>query len=366
MTAEAPGTDEIADVGLIQTRLDALVGVLVADEAGSPRPEAELRACTDGVRAALDSLASGEPVPENACPDGTLAPGTILANAYVVRALIGTGGMAEVYQVRHRDLRSDYAVKILKPERARDPLICDLFAAEAKALLALRHDGIVRAYALLRHGDGRPFLVLDLARGPTLAETLQGGALEPTDLRAVGYRLSTSLHALHANELVHGDLSAENVVLVGGLEGAVLLDLGLAQANASRSISFAGKWSIAAPEQVEGGPATPATDMYALGLILAAAATGKRLAMGHDQESARAARRALPPLTHLSKPLAVLVGRLLDPDPTLRPSANDVAARFRTGEPAWSDALRDAFADMRALKTLRRLRRQLRPGSKTA
>lgn len=361
----SPEAPAIRDLEQVQERFDELVTALTTDATGTPRSEGELRACTDGVRAALDSLASGEAIAENLPPQGSLASGAILADTFVVRTLIGTGGMAEVYQVRHRDLRCDYAVKILKPERARDPLICDLFAAEARALLALRHDGIVRAYALLRHGDGRPFLVLDLARGPTLAQTLAGGALEPDELRAVGYRLATSLEALHTLGLVHGDLSAENVVLVGGLEGAVLLDLGLAQASGSESISFAGKWSIAAPEQLDGGKPSPQSDMYALGLILAAAATGHRLDMGHDLDSARERRRHLPSLQELPRSLAVLVGRLLAADPARRPTAREIAARFELRDPAWSDNAREALAEVRTLKAMRRLR-QLVPGSKRA
>lgn len=360
--AEATG---INDLGRIQARFDALVSTLMTDALGAPRPEAEVRACTDGVRAALDCLASGEEVVPNAPGEGSLAQGTILANAFVVRMLIGIGGMAEVYQVRHRDLRSDYAIKILKPERARDPLIVDLFAAEARALMALRNDGIVRAYALLRHGDGRPFLVLDLARGPTLAETLLSRALTAEELRAVGFRLATSLAALHLAGLVHGDLSAENVVLVGGLEGAVLLDLGLAHSRESGSISFAGKWSIAAPELLDGAKHAPPSDMYALGLILAAAATGRRLDMGHDLESARARRRSVPPLDDMPRSLAALVTRLLDPNPARRPTAAEVAQRFGARDPDWVETFRDALADMRAAKAMRRWR-QMVPGSKRA
>ena len=360
--AEATG---INDLGRIQARFDALVSTLMTDSLGAPRPEAEVRACTDGVRAALDCLASGEEVVPNAPGEGSLAQGTILANAFVVRMLIGIGGMAEVYQVRHRDLRSDYAIKILKPERARDPLIIDLFAAEARALMALRNDGIVRAYALLRHGDGRPFLVLDLARGPTLAETLLSRALTAEELRAVGFRLATSLAALHLAGLVHGDLSAENVVLVGGLEGAVLLDLGLAHSRESGSISFAGKWSIAAPELLDGDKHAPPSDMYALGLILASAATGRRLDMGHDLESARARRRSVPPLDDMPRSLAALVTRLLDPNPARRPTAAEVAHRFGARDPDWVETFRDALADMRAAKAMRRWR-QMVPGSKRA
>lgn len=360
-----PVSDRGRDLTLVQDRFNALAAALTTDSAGEPRDEAEFLAYTDAARAALDSLACGEPITDGVSQGGSLQVGTVLANSYVVRALIGTGGTAEVYQVRHRDLRCDYAVKILKSDRARDPTILDLFAAEARALISLRCDGIVRAYALLRHGDGRPFLVLDLARGPTLAEALVGAPLEDDDLRAMIFRLATSLEVLHADGYVHGDLSPDNVVLVGGIEGAVLLDLGLVDAGAHREIAFAGKWSSAAPEQLDGAPATAPADMYALGLLLAAAVSGSRLETGCDSDSARVARRVLPP-RDLPAAWAPLIERLLHADPARRPSAREVREQLdAAGSSNWADEWRRKVAGL-AAAVVPGMAAQLAPGSKTA
>ncbi len=309
---------------LVQDRLDALVRSIVLDETGLPRDPAVRRGLIDGVRAALDRLASGDAEVEANPELGSLAPGEILANSFVIRELIGTGGMAEVYRVRHRDLRTDFAVKILKPHRALDALVVDCFAAEARALLDLRHDGIVRAHAFLRHGDGRPFLLLDLVRGPTLADRLVDGPLGAEDLHDLGVRLASVLAILHEAGFIHGDLSPENVVLAGSVQGATLIDLGLVHAAAAGSgeIAFSGKWSIAAPEHLAGAPLTPACDLYGLGLLLLSAATGERLALGTDVESAIAARLTPFDLSALSKPFRMLVASLLDPNPSNRPSAS--------------------------------------------
>jgi serine/threonine protein kinase len=314
----------------VQERLDALVRSLTSDEAGQPCDPSVRRSLIDGARAALDRLASGEAEPDQTSVAGSLAIGDILAHSLTIREFIGSGGMAEVYRVRHRDLRTDYAVKILKPHRALDSLAVDCFTAEARALLGLRHDGIVHAHAFLRHGDGRPFLLLDLVRGPTLAERLQEGALGQEDLRDLALRLASALAAVHQAGFVHGDLSAENVILAGSAQGATLIDLGLVHAGASGAaeIRFSGKWSSAAPEHLAGAPLTPACDFYALGLLLLGAAAGKPLALGHDMDSAIAARRSPFDLSSLPKPLQRLVAALLDRHPAHRPSAQACLAQL--------------------------------------
>jgi serine/threonine protein kinase len=314
----------------VQERLDALVRSLTLDDAGLPREATIRRGLVDGVRAALDRLASGDTEAEAGLSSGSLAIGEILAHSLVIREFIGSGGMAEVYRVRHRDLRADYAVKILKPHRALDSFAVDCFVAEARALLGLRHDAILRAHAFLRYDDGRPFLLLDLVRGPTLTDRLQEGPLAPEDLRDLAIRLASALAALHEASFIHGDLSADNVVLAGSVQGATLIDLGLVHAATAgaHEIIFSGKWSSAAPEHLAGAPLTPACDLYALGLLLLAAATGELLALGHNLDSALAARRSSFDLSPLPKPLRSLVAALLDPQPAQRPNASACLAQL--------------------------------------
>ncbi len=330
MSAEERTEDGADTRARVQALLDALVRELVLDEAGRARDAQVTHDLVDGVRAALDRLASGDGELDAAPAGGSLQPGDFLANSFVVRELLGTGGMAEVYRVRHRDLRHDYAAKILKPERALDGLVADCFAAEARALLDIRHEAIVRAHAFLRHGDGRTFLLLDLVRGPTLAARLAEAPLAPEELQGLAARLASALACLHGTGFIHGDLSAENVVVAGAVEGAVLLDLGLLHAGAlgAGEIAFSGRWSIAAPEHLAGAPLSAATDLYALGLLLLSAAAGGPLALGSDRESALSARAAPFDLEPVPKALRSLVAALLDPDPAARPSAAACAERI--------------------------------------
>ncbi|RYB01603.1 hypothetical protein D3272_25105 [Lichenibacterium ramalinae] len=208
-------------------------------------------------------------------------------------------------------------------ERALDGLVAECFAAEARALLDIRHDAIVRAHAFLRHGDGRNFLLLDLVRGPTLAQRIAEAPLNADELQGLAARLAGALACLHGAGFVHGDLSADNVVVAGAVAGAVLLDLGLLHAGTlgAGEIAFSGHWSIAAPEQLAGAPPTAAADLYALGLLLLSAAAGTPLALGTDRDSALAARATPFDLEPVTKALRPLVAALLDPDPAARPAA---------------------------------------------
>ncbi|WP_053078578.1 protein kinase domain-containing protein [Methylobacterium tarhaniae] len=318
----------------VQVRLDALVAAIGRDGDGQPRPEAERRIVLDAARAALDRLGDGDAsAPPPAAPDASLLPETIIANTYTVRERIGRGGLAEVYRVRHRDLRSDHAAKILRPERARDPVLARLHVSEARALTGLTHPAIPRGRDLLRHGDGRSVIVMDLLHGETLAQVLHAsGALAPAAVAALARRLAGALAAVHAAGLVHGDVSPENVMLCGGPEGATLIDFGVVRraGEALPDVEFAGKWSVAAPEQLAGRPGGPPADLYALGLLLAAAARGERVGLGRDRDNALAARARLPD-PGLGGRLGKLVRDLLRDDPDARPDAQAVLDRLAGG-----------------------------------
>ncbi|WP_279357931.1 protein kinase domain-containing protein [Methylobacterium indicum] len=315
----------------VQVRLDALVAAIGQDGDGRPRPEPERRLVLDAARSALDRLADpGLPAAPPGAADATLLPETIIANTYAVRERIGRGGLAEIYRVRHRDLRGDHAAKILRPDRALDPVLARLHVSEARALMGLSHPAIPRARDLLRHGDGRAVIVMDLLRGETLAETLRThGPLPPDGVAALARRLAGALAAVHAAGLVHGDVSPENVMLCGGAEGATLIDFGVVRrvGEALPDVEFAGKWSVAAPEQLAGRPGGPPADLYALGLLLAAASRGERVGLGRDRESALAARASLPD-PRIDGRLGKVVRDLLRQDPGARPDAEAVMQRL--------------------------------------
>jgi serine/threonine protein kinase len=174
----------------------------------------------------------------------------------------------------------------------------------------------------MRHRDGRFFIVMHFVSGPTLAR--QAGPIPLDAVVALARCLAAALAAIHAAGYVHQDISPENVILPGAKpHAAVIVDFGISldlrsDAARRRPAVFAGKMSFASPEQMQGEPVTQASDLYSLGLVIAAAARGARLNMD------RAARRKPPPLPNVPAPLAPILHRLLQPDPHNRPSVREL------------------------------------------
>jgi serine/threonine protein kinase len=338
-----PGRTDNVD---FQRRLDAFVAGLTHDARGNRRHNDEQAALIDAARSLLDRLASGEPArpPAPSGATGSLAGGQVLANTYTVLEPIGRGGVSEVFRVRHRELGSERAIKILRPEHALDPLHKEIMVDEARALLTLIRPGVVRGRELMRHGDGRLFIVMNFVRGPTLAEYISAGPLHLEEVFALARRLAGTLAAIHAAGYVHQDISPENIILPdGNARAAILIDFGIAidlrrPAAQRRSIDFAGKLSFASPEQLLGAAATEASDLYSLGLVIAAATRGHKLDLGHDDVSARAARIGLPPLSDIATEFVPILQELLQPDPRARPTARWLAAQLAAqAEPAPAD-----------------------------
>lgn len=349
-----PGRASATD---FQDRLDAFVAGLTHDACGNPRHGDEQAALIDAARSLLDRLASGEPAlpPESVAPPdaaGSLAAGQVLANTYTVLELIGRGGVSDVFRVRHRELRSERAIKILRLEHAHDPLLKEMMVDEARALLDLACPGVVRGHELMRHGDGRLFIVMNFVRGPTLAERIAAGPLPLDEIFALARRLAATLAAIHAAGYVHQDISPENMVLPDGdARAAVLIDFGIAidlrRPAARRPLDFAGKLSFASPEQLLGAATTEANDLYSLGLVIAAAICGCKLDIGRDDMSARAARTIVPPLADVPAELVPILQKLLQPDPRARPTARWLAAQLAAqaaADPVTAKPAQDARA----------------------
>jgi serine/threonine protein kinase len=255
----------------------------------------------------------------------TLAPGRILANTFIVRTLLATGGMGEIYRVRHRDLKTDHAMKILRSEYRNDDKFAQMFEDEARLLLCVRHEAVVACSAMLRDADGRQMILLELIEGPSLSERLRRSPLGLNELIQLIERIGGGLKALHQAGIVHQDLSPDNILLPDDdLSRAKIIDFGVARslrpAGAGVGVDFAGKYSFAAPEQIglHGGKIGPAADLYAFGLTLLAAARGERLPMGQTADEAVAARQRVPVLDAMPETLRPLIARMLAPDPRQR------------------------------------------------
>ncbi len=218
-----------------------------------------------------------------------LAPGQLLAARYRIVRPLGRGAVGEVYEAEDLELGGRVAVKILRPEIAGSAHILQRFKREIQLARKVTHPNVCRVFDLVYHtppeGAGLAFLTMELLEGETLAERLaRKGPLPPAEVLAIVRQIAAALAAAHAAGVVHRDLKCGNVFLVEATGGrrAVVTDFGLAVSplgGAAASLTATGELvgspAYMAPEQVRGEEPTPATDVYALGVVLFEMVTGE-------------------------------------------------------------------------------------------
>ena len=273
----------------------------------------------------------------------TLAPGTLLGNTYIIEELLARGGMGEVYRARHVELGTEHAIKIILPSLAEDPKIVQLFREEARKLGRLNNDAVVDYEGFFRDERGLRYLVTEFVPGESLEQLLRRRRLEPDEVLRLRDRLALGLAAAHEMDIVHRDVSPENILLPeGSIDRAKLIDFGIAKSTASGSLTvigsdFAGKYSYVSPEQVGlfGGRVDLRSDIYSLGLVLAAAALGfgRKLDMGNSAPTMIAARQRVPDLSEVPAPLRAVIAPLLEPRPDDRPSSMRALVNGRENKP---------------------------------
>ena len=288
-----------------------------------------------------------------------VAPGTRLG-PYEVLGLIGAGGMGEVYKARDTRLDRTVAIKVLPTDISGDPDRRARFEREAKTIAGVNHSHICTLYDMGTHA-GSMFLVMEHLEGETLAQRLQNGALPIDRALTIATEIAIALSAAHRRAIIHRDLKPGNVMLTKS--GAKLLDFGLAKLTLddeqgtpaefvsalTRSAPLTGEGVIIgtlpymAPEQIEGKPADPRSDLWALGTILYEMLTGRRAFEGASAASLVGnIMNAEPPAIATLQPLATpalerLVRKCLAKDPDVRwQSAADLADDLRWLREAWS------------------------------
>jgi serine/threonine-protein kinase len=195
----------------------------------------------------------------------------VLAGRYRLEAEIATGGMGEVWRGRDTVLGRPVAVKLMRAEFAGDPDTLARFRGEARHSAALSHPGIAHVYDYGEDGPNRsPFIVMELVNGPSLTELLASGPLEPPRVMDVVAQAATALAAAHSAGLVHRDIKPGNILLAPG-NIVKITDFGIAYAAGSapltRTGALIGTPAYLAPERIAGSPGSPASDLYALGVV---------------------------------------------------------------------------------------------------
>jgi eukaryotic-like serine/threonine-protein kinase len=262
--------------------------------------------------------------------------GVTLAGRYRLQGRIARGGVGEVWRAVDLVLGRPVAVKLLRAEYAQHPEVLTRFRAEARHAGSVSHPAIAQVYDYGETGAAdSPYLVMELVDGPSLAGVLAGGPLSPADTMDVLAQTAAGLQAAHAAGLVHRDIKPGNL-LVGPAGQVKITDFGIAYAAWSAPITqtgaLVGTPAYLAPERVAGGPATPASDLYALGVVGYQCLTGEPPFGGMPPEVAAAHQhRTLPPLPPaVPAGAAGLILELTAKDPAARPaSAGEVAARAR-------------------------------------
>ena len=231
--------------------------------------------------------------------DPAFSPGQTLAGRFRVARFIARGGMGEVYEAEDLELGGNVALKTIRAEIAADPHALERFKTEVHLARKVTHPCVCRIFDVFHHRDESAgpdasdvtFLTMELLRGETLAVRLaRAGRMAPAEARPLVEQMAEALEAAHRAGVIHRDFKSANVMLVPqGTDPAdvraVVTDFGLARRNpvvegsiASDTLTstVAGTPAYMAPEQIEGGPITPATDVYALGVVMYEMLTGKQ------------------------------------------------------------------------------------------
>jgi len=258
---------------------------------------------------------------------------------FQVERLLGRGSTSVVYAARELALDRGVAVKILHPALAADRAALKRFEQEAKAVAALNHPHVARAYRFGRLADGTPFLVMRLVKGRTMRERLTSEGLLAELAVPVLKDVVSALAAAHAIGIVHRDVRPENVLWDEENEKALLVDFGVsalfasprANVDGSAAESLYGDPKYLSPEQITDGILTVRADMYSFGVFGYELLTGQGpYGPGSDAELIRAHLEAQPKdllklRDDVEPNVANVLRRCLEKDPARRPVAADVA-----------------------------------------
>ncbi|HJT63570.1 MAG TPA: Stk1 family PASTA domain-containing Ser/Thr kinase [Candidatus Limnocylindria bacterium] len=260
----------------------------------------------------------------------TSDPGVrVIAGRYRLIAPVGEGGMATVWRAMDEQLGREVAVKILRPQFGADPGFAARFRNEARAAGALSHPNVVQVYDFGTDvNSGDQYIVMQLVEGEDLASILrERGPLEIDEAVLIGASVADALDAAHRAGLIHRDIKPGNILLTQG--GRTLVtDFGISRAVAEASMTVTGTTigsvHYFSPEQAAGEEVGPASDIYALGIVIYEMLSGRRPFEGESAAGVALKRLNEPPpplstgVRPIPAPLEAVVMRSLARDPAQR------------------------------------------------
>ncbi|MFI1995187.1 protein kinase [Actinoplanes sp. NPDC020271] len=271
--------------------------------------------------------------------DNEYGKGLVLDGRYRLTEQLGAGGMGVVWRAHDHVLDRSVAVKLVAPQHAGDRHSRERIRHEARAAAALAHPNIAQVYdygETDQHGRLLPYLVIELVPGGTLHQRMAAGPVAPAFAMRVCAEVAAALSAAHAEGLVHRDIKPGNVMLAPS--GAKVVDFGIAAAvdpvgAEEPDEELLGTPAYLAPERLVGAPVVPASDVYALGVVLYV------LLSGHSPWTAENTRQmltahvyvepaALPYVPGVPAHVVALCNRCLAKDPAVRPTAQQIASEL--------------------------------------
>ncbi|HEY1960552.1 MAG TPA: protein kinase [Polyangiaceae bacterium] len=266
--------------------------------------------------------------------------GTAIAGRYVLEEIVGEGGMATVYRAHHK-VNADqiYAVKLMNPLLARDPIVRERFRREAKSAKKIAHPNIIEIFEEGDTGDGTAYMVMEYLDGASLADIVSKGPIPVKRAVALMIQMARGIARAHDLGVIHRDLKPENIFVCkrGDDDLVKLLDFGIALSKQDSRLTGTGELfgtpQYMAPERITSTDAGSASDLYALGVIFFEMLTARMPFDAPDVATFFVRHLKDPPLPirtiHPGTPesLADLIERLLAKDPKNRPvDAHKVAA----------------------------------------
>jgi eukaryotic-like serine/threonine-protein kinase len=274
----------------------------------------------------------------------TLVPELVLAGRYRLEHQLASGGQGQVWRAADEVLARPVAVKLLRSEHAGNPAFLERFRTEARCAAALPHPGIASVFDYGEIDEPTPaaYLVMELIEGVPLSVLLaREGPLDAERTLDVITQAALALGSAHEAGIVHRDVKPGNLLIRH--DGVVkVTDFGIArgagEASQTETGLVVGTVAYLSPEQVVGFAATPASDVYALGVVAYECLAGRRPFSGeHPVALALAHHRHRPPplAAHVPEPVRALVERAMAKDPAARPpNAGALAQEARAARAA--------------------------------
>ena len=268
--------------------------------------------------------------------------GKLISGRYLIESLIGSGGMANVYKAYDNMLGRTVALKVLKAEHRGDMEFVRRFEREARAVLTLSHENIVRSYAVGEDGD-ISYIVLEYVEGSTLKELIKSdGPISPKVAVSITAQVLDALAHAHESGIIHRDVKPQNVIITPRGK-AKLTDFGIARDVAATTRTYAGSNVVMgsvhyiSPEQARGDDVTAASDIYSCAIMLFEMLTGK-VPFGGDNSVAIALKHLREDITPPVE-ISPKIPRALS-DVIVKAASKEISLRYQSAKQMKSDLLR--------------------------